>query len=419
MKPLNLLHEVCALPTAPFAEGHVVKFIEQFVKQRKKLRLSRDEFGNLLIELAGKKVGKSAGKGSSRGSAKAKGTTARPRWVFTAHMDHPGLVVDSVAENGLINCRFHGGVLKEFVAGAKVRFFAGNEQITGKVVEVLADAAPREMYPSGCVVRVGAGVKLSPGKNAIASKAITATKAGMNTQATVAAKLRPGTPGMFDLTEGRIVRRKGQPARFESRVCDDLAGAAAALAMMDELHQRPPASTVAILLTPAEEEGFIGAIAASQCGTLLKKTDRLVAIEMSAEQPHAPQGKGPIIRVGDRTSIFDSAITWFIGQQAQSLSKSEKGFVSQRALMPGGTCEATAYGLYGYSAGSICLALGNYHNMDRSVGKLAAEYVQVDDWLGMVKLFVQVARHGHTFDPDMNELRGKLDRRFAKFSRYL
>ena len=33
--------------------------------------------------------------------------------------------------------------------------------------------------------------------------------------------------------------------------------------------------------------------------------------------------------------------------------------------MPGGTCEATVYDVYGFTAARICVALGNYHNMDR------------------------------------------------------
>jgi len=42
--------------------------------------------------------------------------------------------------------------------------------------------------------------------------------------------------------------------------------------------------------------------------------------------------------------------------------------------MPGGTCEATVYDVYGFTAGSICVALGNYHNMDREKMKIGPEY---------------------------------------------
>ena len=109
-------------------------------------------------------------------------------------------------------------------------------------------------------------------------------------------------------------------------------------------------------------------------------------------QPYAPQGKGVIIRVGDKTSIFNSGLTYFLTQQAEALAKRDKSFKFQRALMPGGTCEATVYDVYGFTAAAVCVALGNYHNMDRDKKKIGPEYIDVGDWRSMVKLFVQVAR---------------------------
>jgi len=111
---------------------------------------------------------------------------------------------------------------------------------------------------------------------------------------------------MWDQGEGRT---KG--GKFFSRVCDDLAGAAAALTMLSELAARPPRSTVAVLLTRAEEEGFIGAIAASLEPKLLRKSDRVVAIECSALQPYAPQGKGAIVAsaIARAYSILTSVIS--------------------------------------------------------------------------------------------------------------
>ena len=32
---MKLLHEVCSLPTAPFAEGRVVEYVNRFVKGRR------------------------------------------------------------------------------------------------------------------------------------------------------------------------------------------------------------------------------------------------------------------------------------------------------------------------------------------------------------------------------------------------
>ena len=45
--------------------------------------------------------------------------------------------------------------------------------------------------------------------------------------------------------------------------------------------------------------------------------------------------------------------------------------------MPGGTCEATVYDAYGYTAAAVCIPLGNYHNMDRGKKKIGPEYIDV------------------------------------------
>src|SRR5579859_6653643 len=69
---MDLLRSLCSVPTAPFAEGQVVDFVRQFVREQRGLRLSEDEWGNLLIECAG----------TDRKEREA-------RMVFAAHMDHP------------------------------------------------------------------------------------------------------------------------------------------------------------------------------------------------------------------------------------------------------------------------------------------------------------------------------------------
>ncbi len=354
----TILKELCSLPTAPFLEGEIVEYIQQFVSQRKKLRLARDEHGNLMVILSGR-------------------SNAVARWVFTAHMDHPGLISRRMIDEQTVECELRGWVLAELMQGAKMRFFAEGKTILGEVIEVTPDSAD------------GRGDR------------------GKWAKVRVRRKVPPNVPGMFDQGEGRI--RNG---RFYSRVCDDLAGAAAALRMIDELHKNPPQSTVAILLTRAEEEGFIGAVAASIEPRLLKKSDRLVAIECSAAQPYAPIGGGAIIRVGDRTSIFNSALTFFLTQQAEVLAKEDASFKFQRQLMPGGTCEATVYDVYGFHAAAMCVALGNYHNMDRQRKRMAAEYIDLADWMNMVKLFLAVARAGHTYTGDNTALRTRIQKRF-------
>ena len=358
---MKLLHEVCALPTAPFVEHHVIAYARQFAADRK-IKLTEDETGNLLLEVPG---------------------TDRklPRWVFTAHMDHPGFVAKKMLDGTTLDCDFRGGVYAEYLKGTRVRFFVPGGDVLGTVM----DATPEKKSPIArrATVRVS---KVVP----------------------------PNTPGMFEQGEGRV---KG--GKFYSRAIDDLAGAAAALEMLDQLVRKPPTATVAVMLTRAEEDGFIGAIAASIQPKLLKKTDRLIAIECSAMQPFARQGDGCIIRIGDKTSVFHSGLSYFITQQAEALKKKDKTFKYQRALMPGGTCEATVYDVYGFTAGSICVPLGNYHNMDREKKKIGPEYIDVTDWQNMVKLFLAVAKNGHTYEPGHTKLKEKLEMRYISLKGHL
>ncbi|MGH7176922.1 MAG: M20/M25/M40 family metallo-hydrolase [Tepidisphaeraceae bacterium] len=227
----------------------------------------------------------------------------------------------------------------------------------------------------------------------------------------ISGPVAPGSPGMFDQGTARV---RGKT--FFCRVCDDLAGVAAALTMLDELRTRRPRATVAVLLTRAEEDGFIGAVAAAKSGTLVRKTDRIISVECSAMQPHAKQGDGVIIRVGDRISIFDSSFTFFMTRQAGELAKTDKSFRFQRALMPGGACEGTVFTAWGYTTAAACVALGNYHNMDRQKQRIGPEYVNVDDWKNMVKLFVRLAQTIHKFEPGYAAVRGRIERRFMGLS---
>src|SRR4051812_45959951 len=93
----RLLQEVCSLPTAPFAEGFVVRWVESFCLARG-LKLSRDSTGNLLIEVGPRR-------------------RKRPRMVFCAHMDHPGFVASRMIDSRTLEADFRGWVKIEYVRG--------------------------------------------------------------------------------------------------------------------------------------------------------------------------------------------------------------------------------------------------------------------------------------------------------------
>jgi hypothetical protein len=149
--------------------------------------------------------------------------------------------------------------------------------------------------------------------------------------------------------------------RIVGRACDDLVGVAAILATLIELKQTGEGVNLIGVISRAEEIGFNGALTVA-ASTRLPKNSLVISLETSREMPPVQMGEGVIIRVGDRTSIFDSVATRFLEEVAANLSAPDKQFQFQRALMSGGTCEATAYQEFGFQTAAVCVALGNYHS---------------------------------------------------------
>jgi endoglucanase len=199
--------------------------------------------------------------------------------------------------------------------------------------------------------------------------------------------------------------------RIYSRACDDLIGCAAIVAMFQELQQAGASATVDGLFTRAEEIGFIGAIQLAKSGRIASSTT-IISLETSSEKfGGVKMGDGVIVRVGDKTSIFDSKATAVLSQIAQKAD-----IPSQRALMSGGTCEATAYQLYGYRTGALCIALGNYHNCGPNE-QIESEFVSIADVQALTRLCVAAATLEDLPEPQAL-LRDKLEAGVEKQRRF-
>jgi endoglucanase len=83
---------------------------------------------------------------------------------------------------------------------------------------------------------------------------------------------------------------------------------------------------------------------------ILPSNSLIISLETSRELPGVKMGQGVILRVGDRASVFDSGASRFLAEVAGNLGAKEKNFRFQRALMSGGTCEATAYQEFGFQS---------------------------------------------------------------------
>ncbi len=362
------LRELLALPTAPFVEHAVMTYLETACSKLRHVVCARDRHGNLLVRYRN-------------------GMQRAAQLVFTAHTDHPGFVALRMLEPRTLLAAFRGWVEPEYFAKQRVRFWSRGKWVAGRVQRVVKAAA---IY--GLIGRTG-----RPEEVAIR----------------VPSEIEPGAAGMWDLTDpvlrGELVHARG---------CDDIAGCAALLAMLERLSKRAAKADVTVLFTRAEEVGFVGAIAAARDKSL-PPTARIIAIETSKALPNARQGDGPILRVGDKSSIFSPELTAHCERVAKALAARRKSFAFQRKLMDGGTCESTAYLAYGYVATGICVALGNYHNMDAEKRKIAAETIHLKDWRRMVDWFEALACTADEPGDGMGALRKAMDERFEGYQKLL
>ena len=217
-----------------------------------------------------------------------------------------------------------------------------------------------------------------------------------------------GNFAMWDLPD--CEERDG---RIYSRACDDLIGCCAVVATLEALSLEGAPGECLGLFTRGEEVGFAGAIEVAREGWLAAEGWTVISLETSAELPPAKLGDGPIVRVGDKTSMFDPAVTAELVATATTA-----GLSFQRCLMSGGTCEATPFRLYGVRCGALCVALGNYHNRGPDL-RIEAEYVSRADFEGLVALCTAVARRGAAGAPDPDaELRRRLEDRLTEYQPY-
>ncbi|MEM8738205.1 MAG: hypothetical protein AAGG38_06970 [Planctomycetota bacterium] len=343
------LLELTSLPTAAGREDRVVAWVTRWARRRAKtLTLTRDAYGNLLLA--------------------RRGVDSDRPLLYTAHLDHPAFVVTAAAERTrTLTAEFRGGVHDDYFIGARVG------------LRPLASGSRSAASPSATPPR-GTIESLQPASADRPFKTVTVRFARP-------VSASPGDLLTWDLAPARI---KGH--RLHAPVCDDLAAVAAMFSSYENIiktSKNRPHADVRLLCTRAEEIGFVGAIAACRSG-LIPPGSRIIALENSKASADAPLGDGPVVRVGDRTSTFDPALTYAVGQAAQSLAADDPDFRWQRKLMTGGTCEASAYQALGHTATCICLALHHYHNMDATRTRIAPESIHLRDYHHLIRLLTHL-----------------------------
>ena len=341
-RALEILARFGARPAAPFHERGVAESVESTLRESG-LEPWRDEFGNVLARYAN--------------PADEEG---RRPIAFVAHMDHPGF---------------------ELIEGAGRRYVAralGGVPAAsfGKPTAALA------LLPDGRRVPCELTPYDGPERDD-SDRLVVATLAEE-------AALAPPVAVVFDLPDFDL---DGDTIRM--RALDDLAGCASILAAVERLAGEGADADVFAVFTRGEEGGLFGARLMAQAGTLSADT-LVVSIESSPVIPGVAQGRGPVIRTGDAMSTFDGRAEQALTAARQRILERDRDFRCQRQLMSGGTCEATAFAMYGYSVTGIAFPLGNYHNGTTDLrdpdGGVGAEYIALSDFLGGVELIAEVMR---------------------------
>ena len=201
---------------------------------------------------------------------------------MAAHMDHPGFEVVSGKRNSGKLVRFQGGVPDQyFRAGIKIRLMPGS-------------------IPAKLGKRVGKDRTFE----------IQFSRPPENQPAFAVWELED-----FRATDVIV-----------GRACDDLIGVASILATMIELKKARARVNVIGVISRAEEIGFRGVLALTNT-RLLPRNSLVISLETSRELPGVKMGEGVILRVGDKTSIFDAKAMRFLAEVAAGLKTRSKGFV--------------------------------------------------------------------------------------------
>ncbi|BAM03082.1 hypothetical protein [Phycisphaera mikurensis] len=347
----SLLLELTSLPSVPGREAVAIAAVRRWAAARPRVVVDGDSFGNLLVRRAGPSVGELI--------------------VLQAHLDHPGFVVEAV-DGRDVEASFRGEVEARFFENARVRRWSGVSALDGGSV-------------TACQPGFGEGLarvrlRLDAGSSAAAGDVLT-----------------------WDLPGAEVVG-----PHLLAPAVDDLAGVALALIAFDREQRQPDRNAdLRLLLTRAEEIGFLGALAALEEETLPPGTPVLV-LENARALPDAPVGGGPIIRVGDAAMSFDPQMTRRLVETARGLGEADSAFRWQRRLMDGGACEATAWQAHGHPAACLCNPMENYHNMDPQTGRIERERIDLRDAGGLLVLLGAFLRGlGSPIDP-RRELRARL-----------
>jgi endoglucanase len=337
---LATLERVASPPTVPYHEWRALDAIAAELDGAG-LFPTRDPYGQLSVRL-------------TRGSAKR-------ALVFVAHTDHPGFeLVEVNGTRGL--ARFRGGI--------EPSYFRGSFALT----------VHRDGVTDG---------HRATGRGYVHDPVLPDWSAGY---CEIAAD-RPVAVGDWAVLDMPAFARRGNELYL--RGADDLAGCALIISALKILKDEARAFDVHAVFTRAEEPGLFGARLIAEDGGIPKDA-YVVSIEASNSK-YAPAGEGIVVRAGDYHNTFSNEAESYLRVAAERLA--ERGVLTQRRLLPGGTCEASAFVRLGWKATGIALPNTGYHNAGAD-GSLVPEMIRIEDVLSGVALLAEAAVAAGADEPE-------------------
>ena len=328
---LATLERVASPPTVPYHEWRAIDAIAAELG-RIGLVPRRDAYGQLSVHL---------GQGDAKRSL-----------AFVAHTDHPGFeVIDASGTHGL--ARFRGGIDPSY-------FRSSFPLLVHRDGEPGAQRAEGSAYVHDPVVP-----DWSAGRCEIHSE-------------------RPLARGDWAVLDLPPFERRGNELHLRS--ADDLAGCALIISALAALRDEARPFSVHAVFTRAEEPGLFGARLVAEDGSLPR--DAFVVSVEASNSRYAPAGAGIVVRSGDYHNTFSNEAERYLRVAQERLA--EKGIATQRRLLPGGTCEASAFVRLGWTATGIALPNTGYHNAGAD-GRLVPEMIRMEDVLSGIALCIEAA----------------------------
>ncbi|MDR2876485.1 MAG: hypothetical protein LBV36_00355 [Chromatiales bacterium] len=353
------LLQLLSQPTAPFREQHVIGHLSTLLEYSG-VPFFQDPIGNLVL-----------GVDSARAYRRVlRERTSEPLRLFVAHMDHPGFHGMRWLAPNRLAVRWHGGSPLKHLAGTRMRVVSDEGIIgSGRLGKVVLAASGWSIDTAE--IRVDFDTPAARPRARALYGGFDFRAPVWETKGKIYCPAADDLAGVFAIIETACAlwrRRRGRPQRRPWR-------------------HRPFLG----LLTRAEEVGFVGAVGHLELGWLQERRRPIVGISLEASRtlPGAQIGNGPVVRLGDRRTVFNADGLRVLSEVAQTTLPGRH----QRRIMDGGSCEATAMTAWGIPAIGISVPLGNYHNQGveggpdcRGPGGPAPEFVSRDDISGLLEL---------------------------------